>query len=133
LSKDWYGGVYVEDNTFHILALKETYSLLVKKVDEEYIGQEIALVVDDPETAKIYSLNELYAAADILRPAWDELGIVGMSTIHLNRDNKPVTNGLGVDIDKKIPLTEELKEKILNMVEVKNIDFSSADGDNPNT
>ena len=133
IDENWYGGVYVKNDIYHILALPEYYEALVEKVEKEYSSSKTSCVVDFPDNAVIYSRSQIKTARAILEQQKENFHIIGVGN-WIDMESDPVTNGLTIDIDSTIALTEELKNNIINCIGIEKIRFSSETSEgNPNT
>lgn len=130
LDPNWYGGIYVQEHTYHILALPEYYQQLLT-LAQQYHGETFALVVDDPGDHLIHSKPQLEAAAARLWANADELHVVGTGTF-MQPDGDP-RNGITVTISNTVPLTDELRKKVADCAQISSLRFENGDDENPNT
>ncbi len=130
LDSNWYGGIYVEKDIYHILALQQYYPQLVKLV-QAYDPTGSVIVVDDPGDQLIYTRPQLLAATDRLWANAKELGVVGTG-IFIDGDGTP-RNGVTVTVSHSVPLTDELKQKIEDCAQITSLRFESGPDSNPNT
>ena len=76
IDENWYGGVYVKNDIYHILALPEYYEALVEKVEKEYSSSKTSCVVDFPDNAVIYSRSQIKTARAILEQQKENFHII---------------------------------------------------------
>lgn len=124
LDKDWYGGVYYEGDTVHIIATDgnaENIQSLVKRTrNADGVN---TIVVDSAANTRsgdgVYSITELESAKEYLLSKQDDLGIVAVG---FNGEE----NALAVYLDNYENVTDEQKDAIVTESEVKNIMFRDA-------
>ncbi len=105
---DLYAGYYMDNGILHIVPLNNEKS--INSMTDLKENANIDIIIDD---AKVYSLEELNTAFEILRENRDNLGITGyaIDTIH---------NGMRI-IAKE--WNDEKKANIQQLIDVKNIQY----------
>ena len=103
-----YSGVYIENNILHIVPLNTEKS--IKAITDIKQNATVDIVIEE---AKVYSLEELNTAFEILRENRENLDITAYSIDTIN-------NGLKVMAKQ---WTDEKKKNIMEITNVKNIQY----------
>lgn len=124
LDKDWYGGVYYEGDTIHIIATEgnaaNIQALFKTSRNADPMDTIVVDSTSDRRTSeKVYSITELENAKQELLASSSELGIVAVGV-------NGKANALAVFLDDYDNVTDLQKDEILAASEVKNILFRDA-------
>lgn len=124
LDKDWYGGVYYEGDTIHIIATDgNAANIQALLKTSRNAGTMDTIVVDSVinrrTSEKVYSITELENAKQELLAISSELGIVAVGF-------NGKANALAIFLDDYDNVTDSQKDEIVATSAIKNILFRDA-------